>query len=144
MKKAFFLLLLILISSCSDDDNNQTNPNLPNVGVNFSINLNLPQYNNLKFPGGIFVERTDGRGIRGVILYNLNDQQFFAYELSDPNIPPSACSALTVDKTRASSNCGNENIYDIASFGLQIQGTGGYPLLSYKAIKQGNNLIITN
>ncbi len=144
MKKAIFLLLIILISSCKSDDDNQNNTNLPRVNVNFEINLNLPQYESLNFPGGIFVDRTAGRGIRGVIVYNQNDQQFFAYELSDPNIVPSDCSALEVTGTRASSNCGNENIYEITSLGQQVRGEGGFPLLPYRISKQGNTLFITN
>ncbi|MEW7289856.1 hypothetical protein [Aquimarina sp. 2304DJ70-9] len=144
MKKAIFLLLILLISSCKDDDTIQANPFLPNVGVNFSLNLNLPQYNSLKFPGGVFVDRTDGRGIRGVIIYNLNDDQFFAYELSDPNIVPSDCSALGVVGTIASSECGNDNTYDIASFGQQIKGEGGLPLFPYRAVKTGNTISVSN
>ncbi|AXT62211.1 hypothetical protein D1816_18210 [Aquimarina sp. AD10] len=143
MKKLVFLFAALLVLSCSGDDD-QNNPFLPNIAVNFQINLDLPQYNNLRFPGGIFVDRTDGRGIRGVIIYNQNDQQFFAYELSDPNISPSDCSALKVEGTRASSNCGNENLYEIASFGQQIRGEGGNPLLAYRVTKNGNTLNVSN
>ena len=147
MKKLLFLLLIILISSsCNSDDNNQNNPNLPSVPVNFKINLNLPQYVGLRFPGGIFEDRTAGRGIKGVVIYNQDDQQFFAYELSDPNLNPSLpCSNLDVNGTRASSNCdGNENIYEIASFGQQIKGEGGLPLLAYRAVKEGNTIFVSN
>lgn len=144
MKKVFFIVMIVMISSCSNDDDNQSNPNLPGVNVNFSINLNLPQYNNLDFPNGVFVDRTDGRGIRGVIIYNQNNEQFFAYELSDPNIPPSDCSALIVEGTRASSGCGNENIYEISSFGQQVRGEGGLPLQPYRVTKDGSVLNITN
>jgi len=145
MKKIVFLVCFALILSCSGDDN-QNNPFLPNVSINFQINLNLPQFNSLRFPGGVFVDRTAGRGIKGVIIYNQNDQQFFAYELSDPNVSPSlACSTLMVEGTRASSNCdGNERIYEIASFGQQIQGEGGFGLLPYRIRKVGNTLSITN
>ncbi|MBL0681958.1 hypothetical protein [Aquimarina mytili] len=146
MKKAFFLLSILLISSCKSDDDNPNNPNLTPVNVNFSINLNLPQYVNLRVPGGIFEDRTEGRGIKGVVIYNQNNDQFFAYELSDPNLSPSLpCSNLTVEGSRASSNCnGNENIYEITSLGQQIKGTGGRPLLPYKAIKEGNTIFVTN
>lgn len=145
MKKIVFLMFLTLILSCSSDDG-PNNPFLPSVPVNFTINLNLPQYNNLNFPGGIFVDRTDGRGIKGVIIYNRDDQQFFAYELSDPNLDPNlSCSTLTVQGSRASSNCdGNENIYEITSFGQQVQGEGGFPLLAYRIRRDGNVLSVTN
>ncbi len=145
MKKIVFLMFFVLILSCSSDDR-QNNPFLPNVAVNFQINLNLPQYNNLNFPGGIFVDRTDGRGIKGVIIYNQDGTQFFAYELSDPNLDPSlSCSTLTVEGSRASSDCnGDENIYEITSFGQQIKGEGGFTLLAYRIRKDGNVLTVTN
>ncbi|SHJ32552.1 hypothetical protein [Aquimarina spongiae] len=144
MKKIVFLLGILLIASCSSDDDNRNNPNLPNVGFTAQINLNLPQFVNLRFPGGIVVDRTEGRGIRGLILYNQNDQQFFAYELSDPNIPLMDCSALDVQATRAVSNCGNDNVYEITSFGQQVQGEGGQPLLPYRIEKNGNTLTVSN
>lgn len=144
MKKTLFIALLMVLVSCKNDDDIINNPNLPVVGVNFQINLTLPQYNSLNFPGGIFVDRTDGRGIKGIIVYNLNDQQYFAYELSDPNIPPSGCSALLIEGTRASSNCDNDNVYDIASFGQRISGEGNYPLYAYRIRKEGNILSINN
>ncbi|KAA1243765.1 hypothetical protein [Aquimarina sp. RZ0] len=146
MKKFIYTLLIIVFSlSCSSDDTRTDNPFLPNVQVNFQINLNLPQYTALKFPGGVFVDQTDGRGIKGVIIYNANNEQFFAYELSDPNVEASrSCSALKVNGTRASSNCGNDNQYEISSFGQQISGEGNFPLLAYRAVKQGNTISITN
>jgi len=145
MKKILFLVSFALIISCSGDDD-QNNPFLPNVSVNFQINLNLPQFNNLKFPGGILVDRTDGRGIKGVIIYNQDDRQFFAYELNDPNVSPSlACSTLTVEGTRASSTCdGNERVYEIASLGQLVQGEGEFPLLQYRIRRDGNVLTISN
>ncbi|MBP2831370.1 hypothetical protein J8281_04140 [Aquimarina sp. U1-2] len=145
MKKIVFLICISLIFSCNSDDG-PNNPFLPSVSVNFQVNLNLPQYNRLEFPGGIEVERTAGRGLKGVILYNQDGTQFFAYELSDPNLDPSlACSTLTVEGSRASSNCnGNENIYEITSFGQQIQGEGGFALLQYRIRRDGNILTVTN
>ncbi|MBQ0734604.1 hypothetical protein [Aquimarina celericrescens] len=145
MKKILFLVCFILILSCSSDDG-ERNTFLPNVSFNFQINLNLPEYVNLRVPGGIFVDRTAGRGIKGVIIYNQNDQQFFAYELSDPNLDPNLeCSTLSGTGTRFSSTCdGKENIYDVAAFGQQIKGEGGFPLLGYRAVKEGNTVFVSN
>lgn len=129
--------------SCSSDDTKSKNSFLPNINVNFQINLNLPEYNNLKFPGGVYEDKTEGRGIKGVVIYNINDQQYSAFELSDPNILPSECSALRIEGVEAYSNCGNDNVYEIIN-GQQIKGTGGYPLLRYQIRKEGNTLFITN
>jgi len=144
MRKTIFLLIILLACACKSDDDNRNNPFLPDVTFSFQINLNLPQYVNLRVPGGVFVDRVEGRGIKGIIIYNQNNDQFFAYELSDPNIIPSDCSALVVEGTRASSDCGNENTYEIASFGQQIKGEGGNPLLGYRITKDGNTLSISN
>ncbi len=145
MKKIVFLIGITLIFSCSSDDG-PNNPFLPSVFVDFQINLNLPIYDPLEFPGGIFVERTAGRGIKGVIIYNQDGNQFFAYELSDPNLDPNLpCSTLTVTGSRASSDCdGNENIYEITSLGQQVKGEGGFPLLQYRIRRDGNTLTVTN
>ncbi len=143
MRKYIFILLFVISAlSCSSDDARVTNPFLPNVSVNFKINLNLPLYNKLNFPGGVYVESSLG-GIKGVIIYNLNDQTFLAYELSDPNIPPSSCSALKVVGMIASSDCGNDNVYSIST-GQPTKGGGKYPLLSYRIAKEGNILSVSN
>ncbi len=145
MKKIIFILGIFLIFSCGSDDANQDNPFLPDVSFSFQLNLNLPQYVNLRVPGGIFVDRTSGRGIKGVIVYRLNTDQFFAYELSDPNQNPTlACSTLTVQGTRASSDCGTENIYEIASFGQLIKGEGSYPLFPYRVTFDGESVFVSN
>ncbi|TPN87560.1 hypothetical protein [Aquimarina algicola] len=144
MKNILLIMSLFLVVACSSDDNNQRNPNLPNQSFTVQINLDLPQYVELRAPGGITVDRANGRGIRGLIIYRQNIDQFFAYELSDPNIPLSDCSALDVQATRALSNCGNDNEYDIPSFGQQVKGEGGLPLLSYSVSRNGNNLTISN
>jgi len=145
MKKIIALMLIsILMLSCSsDDDNRSNNPNLPRVNVNLTINLNLPEFNELNFPGNSEVITTDGVGIRGIIIYNINDTLYSAFELSDPNIPPSECSALSVNGIRAESNCGNDNAYEIIN-GQQTDGEGGFPLLRYSIVREGNSLIISN
>ena len=144
MKKILvFILISTLIFSCSSDDSRTDNPNLPSVPVNFTINLNLPQFNELNFPGNGLVITTDGVGIRGIIVYNINDALYSAFELSDPNIPPSDCSALNVSGITAESNCGNENVYNIVT-GQQLEGEGGFPLLRYNIVRDGNTLFISN
>ncbi|WP_299259666.1 hypothetical protein [uncultured Aquimarina sp.] len=145
MKKIIVLICFsISILSCSSDDNRINNPNLPSIGFNFTVNLDLPEFNELKFPGNAKVITTGGVGIKGVIVYNINDTLYSAFELSDPNITPSSCSALNVTGVIASSNCGNDNEYQIASFGQQSSGEGGFPLLAYQIRREGNILVISN
>ncbi len=144
MKKIILILCLsLLIPSCSNDDSRSSNPNLPSIGFNHTVNLDLPQFNNLKFPNNSEVITTDGVGIKGVVIYNIDNTLYSAFELSDPNITPSNCSALKVMGIRAESNCGNDNAYEIIN-GLQLEGEGGYPLLRYQIRREGNTLFISN
>ena len=139
----YFLVLALITIACSSDDVARRNPFLPEVNVNFQIDLNLPQYSDLKFSGNHVIETTAGRGIKGIIIYSKGNSQFSAFELSDPNIPISDCSPLSVTGILASSNCGNDNVYNIVT-GIQTKGEGGYPLLRYTIRAEGNTLFITN
>jgi len=144
MKKIIVLVCFtLLIISCSNDDGRSNNPNLPSISFNHTINLDLPQFNELKFPGNSDVLRIDGVGIKGVIIYNLDNTLYSAFELSDPNIIPSSCSALNVNGIRAESNCGNDNAYEIVN-GQQLEGEGGFPLLRYRITREGNTLFLSN
>ncbi|MAZ72828.1 MAG: hypothetical protein CMC70_06740, partial [Flavobacteriaceae bacterium] len=56
----------VLTFSCkSDDDLTGNNPNLIDPLVNINLNLNLPEYDALKFPGGS-VLLNPPQGIKGV------------------------------------------------------------------------------
>lgn len=144
MKKVILIVCIsLLILSCSNDDNRSNNPNLPSVGFNHTVNLDLPEFNSLKFPGNAEVITIAGVGIKGVIIYNVDNSLYSAFELSDPNISPSSCSALDVNGIRAESNCGNDNAYEIIN-GQQLEGEGGFPLLRYRISRQGNALFISN
>ncbi|WP_299605041.1 hypothetical protein [uncultured Aquimarina sp.] len=144
MKKILFILSISLcIISCSSDDNRSNNPNLPSISFNHTVNLDLPQFNDLKFPGNSEVIGIEGVGIKGVIIYNVDNTLYSAFELSDPNITPSDCSALNVTGIRAESNCGNDNAYEIIN-GQQLEGEGGFPLLRYQIRREGNILVISN
>lgn len=144
MKKILFILSISLcIISCSSDDNRFNNPNLPSISFSHTVNLDLPQFNRLKFPGNAEEIKIEGVGIKGVIIYNIDNTLYSAFELSDPNITPSDCSALNVNGIRAESNCGNDNAYEIIN-GQQLEGEGGFPLLRYQIRKEGNILVISN
>lgn len=144
MKKIISIVCFsLLLLACSSDDARTSNPNLPSIGFNHAVNLDLPEFNSLKFPGNSEVIRIEGVGIKGVIIYNVDNTLYSAFELSDPNIIPSSCSALNVIGIRAESNCGNDNAYEIIS-GQQLEGEGGFPLLRYQIRREGNILIVSN
>lgn len=141
-KLVFFILLLGTIISCSDDDR-VDNPFLPNVPVNFQANLNLPQFGDLEFPGSTVIVEADGIGIRGLIIHNVNNELFTAFELSDPNHTPNSCSSQSVEGIIATCKCEDGNSYNIVT-GQPNSGDGQFGLKAYRIQKQGNSLIITN
>ena len=74
-----FTLLTILNNSCQKN-NLDRNPYLQEFEFEYSVNLNLPQYDNIKYAGGnILIPQT---GIKGVYLFNLSGNSFFAWEAS--------------------------------------------------------------
>ncbi|WP_438425922.1 Rieske (2Fe-2S) protein [Aquimarina macrocephali] len=143
MKKTLFLASVLLILSCSSDDNGDNNQFLPPSSVNYQINLNLPQFNKLKFPSNHFVDNSENGSIKGVIIYNIDNTQYSAFELSDPNHSPSSCSAQTIDGITSTCNCDDGNSYNIVT-GQQTSGDGQFGLRRYRVRREGNTLFISN
>jgi hypothetical protein len=138
----YILSILVFITSCSPDSNQTSNnPYLIDVSVRFNLNLSLPEYNSLNFPGNSY--STYNYGINGVVVYNINNTQYTAFELSDPNHPLSTCSTLTVNGVIASCNCNDGNKYNILT-GELTEGSGQYSLKPYRVRKTGNNLEVSN
>jgi hypothetical protein len=142
LKLLILSLVIFLLSACSQDDElRYNNPYLPNESFRLNLNLGLPEYNNLNFPGNSYV--TYNYGINGVVVYNINSTQYTAFELSDPNHPLRDCSRLTVEGIIATCTCEDSNAYNILT-GEISAGTGQYPLKPYRVRKNGNMLEIFN
>ena len=145
MKKItlLFTLLFIIVGCGSDDDGaRQDNPFLIDPQVNLTINLNLPQFNDLNFPGGSAI--ITNQGIRGIVVYRLNEDLFTAFELSDPNHQPNDCSRMEVSGIEASCPCpDDENTYNIVT-GQHNTMPNDFPMQTYRITRDGNSLRITN
>ena len=143
MKKTLlYLLLTFSFSGCSDDDELRiNNPNLPDLHFTFQLDLNLPQYNQLNFPGNSFV--TYNYGLNGVVIYNVNNSLYTAFELTDPNHIPNECSVLALNGTEATCQCEDGNVYTVIT-GQQIAGQGQYPLKPYRIVRLGNQITVSN
>lgn len=141
-KITFSLLFIAFLSSCSTDDNERiNNPYLTDIRFVLDLNLNLPEYNSLNFPGNSYV--TYNYGINGVVVYNINNSQFTAFELSDPNHALSECSTMSVSGIIATCNCNDGNSYNILT-GEITEGSGQYSLKPYRIRKSGNTLEVSN
>ncbi len=81
MRNLFLLLVLTLFFSCEKND---TNDVLPDVYVDETINLNLPQYIDLKTPSGWVY--TNG-GVNGIIIQNagIGNPPYKAFDRACPN-----------------------------------------------------------
>ncbi len=143
MQKTLCIVYILIITSCSSDDRADNNPFLPATTINYSINLNLPQFNDLDFPGNHFVDRSANGSIKGIIIYNLDNTLYSAFELSDPNHSPNNCSTQSIEGIIATCNCDDGNSYNIFT-GQQTAGEGQFGLRRYNIRREGNTLFITN
>lgn len=105
------------------------------------MDLSLPEYNQLNFPGNHFT--TYNYGINGIVIFNLNNDQYMAFELTDPNHVPQECSLLTVKEQEAICSCNDGNRYTIIT-GQQTAGEGQYLLKPYRVIRRGEILEVSN
>ena len=145
MKKIIFTLFICLsfLACKSDDDqsNNINNPYLTIPVVNLNLNLNLPEYNPLKFPGNSVV--ITNQGIKGIVVYNVNNSLYTAFELSDPNHNPNSCSGMEIEGIVATCPCDDENKYDIVT-GQHQDDQSRYPLQQYRAERSGDVVNVFN
>ena len=141
--KLIAICILIALSSCKKDDGvNTDNPYLIDPLVSLNLNLNLPEYSSLKFPGNHII--INQQGIKGIVVYNVNNNLYTAFELSDPNHIPNSCSKMTVEGIVASCPCENDtHSYDIVT-GQHRSNEGLYAMLQYLAVRTGDNIQISN
>ena len=144
MKKIFFSILLgLILISCSKNSIANSNCNfLLNLGVNTSINLNLPQYSQLQFPTNSVYVPNVGNG--GIIVTN-SGTGFLAWDASDPNHTPSSCSVLSITGgIEGNCNCSDANIYSLITGQPLNDSSLRCGLKAYRVEVNGSNLIITN
>ena len=65
-----------------------------------------------------------------------------AFELTDPNHPPSSCSGMTVNGVIASCGC-DDNKYNVIT-GELSEGEGQYTMKPYRVSRNGNILEVFN
>ena len=143
MKKIIYTLAigLVLISCNKSDDNNSNCNFLLNVTVNYPINLNLPQFNNLLFTQSPVLINGEGNG--GIVVMKTLGENYVAWDAADPNHPLESCSFMTLEGTTLTSTCDGGNIYDINT-GLPLTENLACALKPYRAEQSGNTIFISN
>lgn len=137
-----FLLIFVLLSCSRNDDRQNRNPYLTNPIVNLNLNLNLPEYNPLRFPGS---HVTISGGINGIVVYCVSENYYVALDLADPNHTPNACSRMELEGIIAICQCSNDtNEYYITTGLHKTEPDLKYPMQQYHAQRVGNSVQITN
>ena len=140
MKKLVVIILFLGLFSCSNSDD--PNNILPNIPVNVTLYLNNPSNNNLLSVGG-WVETAGG--IKGIVVYHASFDNYLAYDLACPNLPPSDCTKMIIEGGLIMKcTCNNDAKYALALGGAPQQSWTLYPAKEYRVVKNGDTLIITN
>jgi nitrite reductase/ring-hydroxylating ferredoxin subunit len=142
-KKILILLILFLFpvfinNSCKKDKNEDL---IPNIAVDFYINIASTQYLELHSVGG-WVNVTGG--VRGIIIYRKSIDEFMAYERNCTYQPSNSCARVSVDNTNLmaiDSCCGSKFLL---TDGSVIKSPATYPLKQYRTSLDGNILHVYN
>lgn len=137
-----FLIVFAIISCSKNDEKLNRNPYLTNPVVSLNLNLNLPEYNPLKFPGSYVIAP---QGIKGIVVYCVSENYYVAFDLTDPNHVPNGCSRMEIEGIVASCPCENDdNEYYIVSGQHIAEPDTKYPMQQYRAERNGNSIVISN
>lgn len=142
MKSTFSLICIILLVSCSSNSTEDKACNfLLDVGVNFTIDLSLPQYSQLNFAGNSIYISSQGNA--GIIVATTG-ADFFAWDAADPNHAVSACSKITPSGLFGACGCDDGNKYNFVTGEPDSNDGLRCSLRNYRIEKNGNNLLIFN
>ena len=140
--KYIVLIVFLVVLGCSKTAV-EHNPFLLEKSFNLTINLALPSFNNLSYPGGSLYWPNDG--IRGLLLYNLNGNTIMAWEASCPNHELKSCSTLQTDGlVSATASCSCEDYQYSLATGQPLTEGATYSLLFYKVQQSGTVVRIYN
>ena len=137
----FFLVIIIVASaSCKKDKNNGT---IPNVTVNISIALSLPEFAALNSVGNSVIIQG---GYKGILVYHRFQNDFVAFELACPYDPLENNAVVEKDSSNVIGvdyNCGSKFYL---TDGSVLQGPASQSLKQYQTEFDGgsNSLYIYN
>ena len=145
MRKALYILIFTVLLGCSNDSGRR-NPYLNEIGFRFDLSLNLPLYSPLTNTGNAVYVGAQGVGIRGVFVMNTGFNVFRAFEASCPNHPPNSCSTMKLNGQNAVCPCEDYeyNLFTGQQLNRPGDGKNYYNMLEYRAIQNGNVVVISN
>ncbi len=147
-RKTFYTILLftytcltISFFSCKKNNNDDSIPNIP---VNITVYLSLPQYVNLNSVGGYVI--IPEYGYRGIIIYRRALEEFVSFDLACPYDVNVNNAKINVDSsgiTMVDPQCGSKfSLYD----GSVQHGPATRPLKMYNSVYESgsNSVYISN
>jgi nitrite reductase/ring-hydroxylating ferredoxin subunit len=153
-KISFFLIisaLTLILSSC-----NKKNDVIPDTYVNFTLNLNDPEFVSLiGFGASVSIDSHTNNWGSGAAGYDGNGiiicsgiEEFYAYDRTCPHDYVVNSLSIKVNIDPANSmiaicpKCGTK--YGLTVGGTPASGVGRYPLKNYKTSFQGNYVTVWN
>jgi nitrite reductase/ring-hydroxylating ferredoxin subunit len=153
-KIRFFLIicaLTLILSSC-----NKKNDVIPDTYVNFTLDLNDPEFVSLiGFGASVTIDSHTNNWGSGAAGYDGNGiiicsgiEEFYAYDRTCPHdyVVNSLSIKVNIDPTNSMiaicPKCGTK--YGLTVGGTPASGVGRYPLKNYKTSFQGNYVMVWN
>jgi hypothetical protein len=134
-------VIALTFFSCSKSDDNNRCSFLLNVGVSESLNLSLPQYQDLQF--NLLPVYIPGQGNGGLVVIKTLGG-YLAWDASDPNHAPSSCSVLQINGIEGTCGCEDGNTYEFVTGQAVGETDVQCTLKRYPVSQNGNVLLINN
>ena len=140
---------MIAIQSCNPDDANPVSCFIPDIGVNITVNMDLPEYYNLRNLGNF---HAFDAGYKGIYLIHNYDDIYYAIERTCTYESDNECSQIVLDDQILQLKCGQvvdtgfvqccSSTYSFNS--AFLTGPTICNLKTYRVSRSGNTLYIGN
>lgn len=132
----FALIALLLLVSCRDRNNGR----VPDVPVNITINIALPEFFDLTVTtGSVYITG----GSRGIIVYRKSETEFVAIERHSTYLPENECAVVINDDGLILEDPCSGSQWIITD-GTLVEGPASMPLVTYDTQFSNPILYITN
>ncbi len=152
--KLRIFLIICIFSLLQYACNNEKNDVIPDVLVDFYIDLNDPEFFNLNAIGNfVYINRsTNNMGYKasgfddnGIIIYRSQNDEFIALDRTCPHDYILDGSSIAVDAEGIYAECPEcGSTYALPSFGTPVSGPSKYPLKMYRTSFNGQFVHVTN
>ena len=137
MRNSIIIIFLFFFISCGERNNH-----IPDVFVNYEIDLNSPENISLSALGGSLV--IENQAYNGLIIYRFSNYEYHAYDKSCTYEPLTACAEIdSINSSLAICSCCN-SVFLLDQGGSVANGPAILPLKRYSTFLDGNMLFISN